>query len=234
MNYSRNPSHQIFSVSIKDISEYLNKSIKSEKQELQELRQQIPTQFHDFLPLFSSKEANKLPPHRYIDHEIPVEQDKKLALGPLYPISDEELKALREYLRENLEKDFIEPSTSSSVSPVLFVRKPRGGLRFCIDYRALNNITKKNLYPLPRIDDSLRQLLKAQKSTQLDLRGAYNQIRIKPADKPNTAFRTWYGLYNTKLCLLVLQMLQLLVSSLLTTFCENSLTYFFTDDSSEG
>ncbi|KAI0991344.1 hypothetical protein K3495_g16843, partial [Podosphaera aphanis] len=113
-------------------------------------------------------------------------------------MSDAELEALREYLRENLEKGFIEPSTSSYASPVLFVRKPGGGLRFCVDYRALNNITKKNLYPLPRIDDSLRQLLKAQMFTRLDLRGAYNQIRIKPGDEPKTAFRTRYGLYQYK------------------------------------
>ncbi|KAI0993535.1 Transposon Tf2-6 polyprotein, partial [Podosphaera aphanis] len=111
-------------------------------------------------------------------------------------MSDAELEALREYLRENLEKGFIETSTSSFASPVLFVKKPGGGLRFCVDYRALNAITKKNLYPLPRIDDSLRQLLKARKFTRLDLRGAYNQIRIKSGDEPKTAFRTRYGLYQ--------------------------------------
>ncbi|KAI1001337.1 hypothetical protein K3495_g6862 [Podosphaera aphanis] len=134
-------------------------------------------------------EAEKLPPHRYIDHEIPVDEKQKLVLGPLYSMSDAELEALREYFRENLEKEFIETSTSSSASPVLFVKKPGGGPRFCVDYRALNAITKKNLYPLPRIDNSPRQLLKARKFTRLDLRGAYNQIRIKSGDEPKTAFR---------------------------------------------
>ncbi|KAI0992120.1 hypothetical protein K3495_g16066, partial [Podosphaera aphanis] len=95
-------------------------------------------------------------------------------------------------------KGFIEPSTSSFASPVLFVKKPGGGLRFCVDYRALNAITRKNVYPLPRIDDSLRQLLDAKIFTRLDLRGAYNQIRIKPGDEPKTAFRTRYGLYQYK------------------------------------
>ena len=66
----------------------------------------------------------------------------------------------------------------------------------CVDYRALNAITKKNVYPLPRVDDSLRQLTKAKIFTKLDLRGAYNQIRIKAGDEPKTAFRTRYGLYQ--------------------------------------
>lgn len=99
---------------------------------------------------------------------------------------------------ENLKKGFIEPSTSSFASPVLFVKKPGGGLRFCVDYRALNAITNKNVYPLPRIDDSLSQLLGAKIFTRLDLRGAYNQIRIKPGDEPKTAFRTRYDLYQYK------------------------------------
>ena len=98
----------------------------------------------------------------------------------------------------NLRKGFIKPSTSSFASPVLFIKKPGGGLRFCVDYRSLNAVTLKNVYPLPRIDDSLRQLLKATIFTRLDLRGAYNQIRIKPGDEPKTAFRTRYGLYQYK------------------------------------
>jgi hypothetical protein len=74
----------------------------------------------------------------------------------MYSMSDLELQALRAYLDENLEKGFIRPSSSSAASPVLFVRKGDGGLRFYVDYRALNSITKKNRYPLPLINDSLR------------------------------------------------------------------------------
>lgn len=185
-------------VTLQDISDEACVIDEVENEDLDKLRQQVPNQFHDLLSVFSIKEANKLPPHRYIDHEIPLDKNKKLSLGPLYSMSNKELEELRQYLKENLEKGFIEPSTSSFVSPVLFVKKPGGGLRLCVDYRALNAITKKNLYPLPRIDDSLRQLLKAKIFTRLDLRGAYNQIRIKPGDEPKTAFRTRYGLYQYK------------------------------------
>ncbi|KAI1002032.1 hypothetical protein K3495_g6173 [Podosphaera aphanis] len=136
---------QIYSVSLKDITDYLDKPKRSEKEETDFLHQKNLTQFHDFLSLFSFKEAEKLPPHRYIDHEIPVDEKQKLVLGPLCSMSDAELEALREYLRENLERGFIETSTSSFASPMLFFKKPGGGLCFCVDYRALNAITKKSL-----------------------------------------------------------------------------------------
>lgn len=195
-NKSEVESYESFLISIHDNYGDKLASEPNEAEDKNELRKQIPPQFHEFLSIFSTSEANKLPPRRYIDHEIPVDSQKKLPLGPLYSMSNAELEELREYLRENLKNGFIEPSTSSFASPVLFVKKPAGGLRLCVDYRALNAVTKKNVYPLPRIDDSLRQLLKAKKFTRLDLRGAYNQIRIKQGDEYKTAFRTRYGLYQ--------------------------------------
>jgi hypothetical protein len=77
-------------------------------------------------------------------------------------MSDLELQALRAYLNDNLRKGYIKPSSSSAASPVLFVRKPGGGLRFYVDYRALNAITKRNKTPLPLIDDSLQWLSRAK------------------------------------------------------------------------
>lgn len=121
-------------------------------------------------------EADRLPPHRYIDHVIEIEDGKKPPFGPLYNMSNLELRALKNYLDENQKKGFIRPSSSSCASPVLFVRKPGGGLRFCVDYRGLNEITKKNRYPLPLIDETL--------------------IRIRQGDEHLTAFRTRYGLFE--------------------------------------
>jgi hypothetical protein len=68
---------------------------------------------------------------------------------------DLELQALQAYLNDNLRKGYIKPSSFSAASLVLFIRKPGGGLRFCVDYRALNAITKCNKTPLPLINDSL-------------------------------------------------------------------------------
>lgn len=187
---------RIFAVSVSDVKAHLEKSHKTEAEEDLELRQVIPSEYHDLLPLFKKKEADKLPPHRYIDHAIEIEQGKKPPFGPMYSMSNLELEALLRYLDENQKKGFIRPSTSSSASPVLFVRKPDGGLRFCVDYRGLNEITIKNRYPLPLIDETLRQLQSAKVFTRLDLRGAYNLIRIRQGDEHLTAFRTRYGLFE--------------------------------------
>jgi hypothetical protein len=73
-----------------------------------------------------------------------------------------ELLVFQKYLKENLAKDFIRVSFSETVSPVLFARKLGGGLRFCVDYRGFNAITRKNHYLISLIEKTLRQLSKAK------------------------------------------------------------------------
>lgn len=158
----------------------------------------VPPEFHEWLSVFSREEANQLPPHRPTDHaiEIPAEDLTKLPKGPLYGMSRDELAELRRYLQENLSKGFIRASTSSAASPVLFVKKPGGGLRFCVDYRGLNAITVKNRYPLPLISETLDRLARAKIYTKLDIISAFNRIRIKEGQEHLTAFRTRHGLFE--------------------------------------
>ena len=111
-------------------------------------------------------------------------------------MSQNELMVLRKYLDENLSKGFIRASTSPVASPVIFVRKPGGGLRFCVDYRALNAITVKNRYPIPLIQETLNRLSKAKYYTKLDIISAFNRLRIAKGDEWLTAFRTRYGLFE--------------------------------------
>ncbi|SPC62440.1 related to retrotransposon nucleocapsid protein [Ustilago sp. UG-2017b] len=106
------------------------------------------------------------------------------------------MSELRKYLDENLEKGFIRPSKSPARSPVLFVPKKDGGLRLCVDYRWLNEITVKNRAPLPLIEEQLFLLRKAKIYSNLDLRAAYNLICIAQGDKWKTAFGTQLGLYE--------------------------------------
>ena len=113
--------------------------------------------------------------------------------GPIYNLSETELQVLKEYIDENLRKRFIQPSTSPFGAPVLFVKKPDGSLRLCIDYRALNRITVKNRYPLPLISQLLDRLKGKKYFTKLDLRDAFNRLRIASGDEYKTAFRTRYG-----------------------------------------
>jgi hypothetical protein len=95
-----------------------------------------------------------------------------------------------------LEKNFIHVSHLSAAAPVLFVRKPGGGLRFCVDYRALNAITKKDWYPLPLIQETLNQIGKAKWFTKLDVSTVFHKIWIAKGQEWMTTFRTRYGLYE--------------------------------------
>ena len=107
-----------------------------------------------------------------------------------------ELAELKKQLRELLDKGYVQPSSSPWGAPVLFVEKKDGTQRMCIDYRSLNEVTIKNKYPLPRIDDLFDQLKGACVFSKIDLRSGYHQLRIRHTDIPKTAFVTRYGLYE--------------------------------------
>jgi hypothetical protein len=110
-----------------------------------------------------------LPPKRSVDHKIELEAWSKPPFGPIYHMSPLELDEARKQLTDWLERGLIQPSKSPYGAPILFVRKANGKLRMCVDYRALNKLTVKNRYPLPRIDELLDRLHGASVFTKLDL-----------------------------------------------------------------
>lgn len=103
---------------------------------------------------------------------------------------------VQELLNKMLENGVIKPSNSPWASPVVLVRKKDGSLRFCIDYRKLNQVTTKDAYPLPRVDDTLNALAGSQWFTTLDLLSGYWQVEVAEKDKGKTAFCTTEGLYE--------------------------------------
>jgi hypothetical protein len=113
-----------------------------------------------------------------------------------YRMATPELAKLKEHIKELLEKGFIRPSSSPWGAPVIFVPKKDGTQRLCVDYRALNKITIKNKYPLPRIDDLFDQLYGACVFSKIDLRSGCHQLKIRECDIPKTAFVLRYGLYE--------------------------------------
>ncbi|KAK3545854.1 hypothetical protein QTP70_016092 [Hemibagrus guttatus] len=156
----------------------------------------IPACYSHFWDVFCPKKASKLPPHRPWDCAIDLIPGEPVPKGRIYSLTLPEEKAMEEYIKEALAQGYICPSTSPAASSFFFVAKKDGGLRPCIDYRALNKITVKFRYPLPLVPAALERLRGATVFTKLDLRSAYNLIRIRKGDEWKTAFVTPTGHYE--------------------------------------
>ncbi|SYW82085.1 uncharacterized protein UHO2_00570 [Ustilago hordei] len=156
----------------------------------------IPKPYQHLRDVFDKVEADRLPQHTKHDLHLELMEGSQLPQGPLYLKGPKEMSELRKYLDENLAKGFIRPLKSPARSPVLFVPKKDGGLRLCVDYRGLNEITVKNRALLPLIEEQLFLLQKVKIYSKLDLRAAYNLICIAKGDEWKTAFGTQLGLYE--------------------------------------
>ena len=137
--------------------------------------------------MFLEAKTDELPEHGPQDHVIDLHSGIP-PFGPLYNLSNTELKVLRSYRDNNLMKGFIQEFSSPVGAPILFVKKKNGSLRLCVDYRGLNQLTINNCYPLPLISEALNRLVGTQVYTKLHIRFAYNLIWIKEGDKWKTAF----------------------------------------------
>jgi hypothetical protein len=152
----------------------------------------VVNEFPDVFP----EELPGMPPDRDIEFVIEL----KLGTTPIYKtpyrMATPELAGLKEHIKELLEKWFIHPNSSPWGAPMIFVLKKDDTQRLCMDYHALNEVTIKNKYPLPRIDDMFDQLCGACVFSKIDLRSGYHQLKIRECDIPKTAFISRYGLYE--------------------------------------
>jgi hypothetical protein len=152
----------------------------------------VVSEFPDVFP----EELPGMPPDCDIEFVIELMPDTAPIYKSPYRISTLELVELKEHIKEFLEKGFILPSSFPWGAPVIFVSKKDGTQRLCMDYRAMNEVTIKNKYPLNRIDDLFDQLCGACVFSKINLRSGYHQLKIHECDIPKTAFVLRYGLYE--------------------------------------
>jgi hypothetical protein len=120
-----------------------------------------------------------------------------------YRVFGPELVELKKQIDELSEKGYIRPSTSPWAAPVLFVEKKDGTRRMCINYQALNEVTIKNKYPLPRIEDLFDQLRGTSVFSKIDLRSGYHQLRVRPSDIRRRHSLPSMGYMSSLLCPLI-------------------------------
>jgi hypothetical protein len=157
---------------------------------LEEIRvvNEYPDVFPDELP--------GMPPGRDIEFKIDLVPGTAPISKRPYRMDVKDLAELKKQIEELVRKGYIHPSSSPWGAPVLFVDKKDGSRRMCVDYRSLNDVTIKNKYPLPMIEDLFDQMRGAKVFSKIDLRSGYHQLKIRQEDIPKTAFISRYGLYE--------------------------------------
>jgi hypothetical protein len=149
----------------------------------------------DFPDVFS-EELPGMSPDREVEFVIDLLPRTAPTFERPYKMFVEELNRLKKQLTELQEAGYIRSNSSPCGAPVLFVQKKDGSQGMCVDYRTLNDVTVKNKYPLPRIEDLFDQMRDARIFSKIDLRSGYHQMRIRPSDNSKMDFSTLYSLYE--------------------------------------
>ncbi len=177
LRLARKKNHDLFVIFMRDIDKALKITSFVDSVTL------LSLEYHDFLDVFSRELMNILSERRFYDHKIQLQKSKTSIFESLYDISQDELRVLKKYLKNNLIKDFIQVSSSFAISLILFVKKSSEELRFCVNYRDLNVMTVKNQYSLSFIREILDRLTKIKYYIKLDIIAVFNKLRMTYEDE---------------------------------------------------
>ena len=156
----------------------------------------VSSEYHEFADIFSKTKAETLLSHHPYDFKINLEEGAQSPVGPIYSLSASEQEALKEFIEENLNMGFIQPTSSPYSTPVLFIKKKDSSLYLCINFHSLNHISKKNCYSLLFISNLLDSPRKVWVYSKINLCHAYHLVHIANDDEWKTAFRTYYGSFE--------------------------------------
>jgi len=163
---------------------------------LKEVKAKLSSKYHDYLDVFDWVMTDQLFSHHLYDHKIELIDERTSSWSHLYHMSDYKLQKMKNYLIEHLNKDFISSSSASYASLILFVKKKDGSLRFCVNYRKLNALTKRNHYSLSLIDEILARIQESKYLTQLNIIVAFNKLCMHSDSEDLTIFITSFDFYK--------------------------------------
>ncbi len=163
---------------------------------LKQVKIKLFSKYHDYLNVFDRTMIDQLSSHRFYDHKIELIDEKMLSRSRLYQMFDHKLQKIKKYLIKYLNKEFIFSSFTSYVSLILFVEKKDDSLRFCVDYRKLNALIKRNRYSLSLIDEILARIQESKYLTQLNIIVTFNKLRMHSDSEDLTIFITFFDSYK--------------------------------------
>jgi len=163
---------------------------------LEQVKVKLFSEYHDYLNVFDRAMINQLSLHRFYDHKIELIDEETLSRSRLYQMFNHKLQKIKKYLIKHLNKEFIFFSFALYVSLILFAEKKDESLRFCIDYRKLNALIKRNRYSLPLIDETFARIQESKYLIQLNIIVAFNKLRMYSDSEDLTIFITFFDSYK--------------------------------------
>ncbi len=177
-------------------SEDVNLQELSYEEILKEVKAKLSSEYHDYLDVFDRAMTDQLLSHCFYNHKIELIDEKTSSRSHLYHMSDYKLQKMKNYLIKHLNKDFISFSSASYASLILFIEKKDDSLRFCVNYRKLNALIKRDHYSLSLIDETFAHIQESKYLTQLNIIVAFNKRRMHSDSEDLTIFITSFDFYK--------------------------------------
>jgi len=163
---------------------------------LEKIKVKLLFEYHDYLDMFDRAMINQLLSHHFYNHKIELIDEETFLRSRLYQMFDHKLQKIKKYLIDHLNKEFIFFSFASYISLILFIEKKDESLRFCIDYRKLNALIKRNHYSLSLIDETLARIQESKYLTRLNIIVAFNKLRMHSDSEDLTIFIIFFDSYK--------------------------------------
>ncbi len=181
---------------VENKSEEVNLHELSHVKTLEKIKIKLSHEYHDYLDVFDQAMINQLSSHRFYDHKIELIDEEMLSRSRLYQMFNYKLQKIKKYLINHLNKEFIFFSFASYVSLILFIEKKDKSLRFCVDYRKLNALIKRDHYSLSLIDETLTCIQESKYLTRLNIIVAFNKLHMHSDSEDLTIFIIFFDSYK--------------------------------------
>ncbi len=181
---------------VENKSEEVNLHELSYAEALEQVKIKLLSEYHNYLDIFDQAMIDQLSLHRFYNHKIELINEEMLSRSRLYQMFNHKLQKIKKYLINHLNKEFIFFSFTSYVLLILFIEKKNDSLRFCIDYKKLNALIKRNRYSLSLIDETLARIQESKYLTQLNIIVTFNKLRMHSDSENLTIFIIFFDSYK--------------------------------------